>query len=125
MHEKTTDCTADSIDPSLALPLSHSPLHLSPPSSPPSVRFEEISLGAGEERLAVSLLQQPPGFSAASCRFIMDLGTKRVAGIIAQVALLLFSSYGTTGEGERAVRFCTFPGGDGAGPGSADPEGRL
>ncbi|XP_041804234.1 contactin-associated protein-like 4 [Chelmon rostratus] len=60
--------------------------------------FEEISLGAGEERLAVSLLQQPPGFSAASRRFIMGLWTKRVAGIIAQVALLLCSSYGTTGE---------------------------
>ncbi|XP_039672342.1 contactin-associated protein-like 4 [Perca fluviatilis] len=28
----------------------------------------------------------------------MDLGTKRLAGIIAQVALLLSSSYGTTGE---------------------------
>ncbi|KAI3374231.1 hypothetical protein L3Q82_006081 [Scortum barcoo] len=57
---------------------------------------EEISIGAGEESLAVSLLQQPPLLS------IMDLWTKRVAGIIAQVALLLCSSDGTTGEGGTA-----------------------
>ncbi|KAK5889480.1 hypothetical protein CesoFtcFv8_015481 [Champsocephalus esox] len=40
----------------------------------------------------------------------MDFGTKRVAGIIAQVALLLCSSSGTHGAGEQAARFLISPG---------------
>ncbi|XP_027147664.1 contactin-associated protein-like 4 isoform X1 [Larimichthys crocea] len=67
-----------------------------------TVGFEEISLGAGEERLAVSLSLSPPAAVVLPLqpprRFIMDLWTKRVVGIIVQVALLLSSSYGTTGE---------------------------
>lgn len=78
------------------------------PTSPSWVGFREISPGAGEERLTVSLLQQPPGFSAASRRFTMDRRTKGVAGIIAQVALLLSCSHGTIGEGEQPVRFLLY-----------------
>lgn len=65
-------------------------------------------------------------YFAASRRFIMDLGTKRVAQlrIIVQLALLLSSSCGTSGEGEQ--RLCAPPGFTSAGAErghGAEPQG--
>lgn len=58
------------------------PLPLPLPLSPSSLRFQQISPGAGAER------------------FIMDLWSTGAAGFVAQVVLLLSSSRGTNGQGE-------------------------
>lgn len=47
-----------------------------------------------------SLFRQAGLHSAASCRFNMPLGSKRVAGISALISSLLLASCGTGGEGE-------------------------
>lgn len=49
----------------------------------------------------LSPLQQAGLYSAASGRFNMPLGSKRLAGITALVASLLLGSCGTGGKGER------------------------
>lgn len=59
------------------------------------------------------------------CRFTMDLWTKRAAGIVVLVALLLSRM---TAEGEHSfpafsLFYFSSPGGDGGSPGCADPEG--
>lgn len=59
------------------------------------------------------------------CCFTMDLWTKRAAGIVVLVALLLSRM---TAEGEHSfpafsLFYFSSPGGDGGSPGCADPEG--
>lgn len=49
----------------------------------------------------LSPLQQAGLYSAVSARFIMPLGSKRLAGITALVASLLLGSCGIGGKGER------------------------
>lgn len=58
----------------------------------------------GEERQTFSRLHLV-GFSAAPLHFIMDLWSKKVRGIITQVALMLFSSFGVARGGEYSENF--------------------
>lgn len=78
---------------------------LTPPSFPSLPLISPLSLsGFWRPLLELERRGRPAPSSSrrrTSCRLIMDLWTEGVAGIVAQLVLLLCSSCGTTGQGER------------------------